>query len=325
MMNKDLPLLCYFEGKIVPLAEAKVGILTHAFSYGTGCFEGIRAYYNGEHGELYLFRAREHYERLHNSARVLLMDLPLDPDQLVDITIDLISRSGIYQDTYIRPMVYKADETIGVRLHNLRDELYITVQPFGNYIDIDRALSLGVSSWKRIDDNMIPARAKITGAYVNSAFAKSEALLNGFDEAIMLDSHGHVSEGSAENVFMLRGGTVYTPPVTENILEGITRETIMTLLREDLGVPVVERPIDRTELYVCDELILCGTGAQIAPAGSVDHRPIGNGGIGDLGRALQKLYFDVVRGNVPKYRHWCAPVHGAARSSAETKRLAVAS
>ncbi len=324
-MSRDLPLLCYFESKVMPLSEAKVGILTHALSYGTGCFEGIRAYYNEDHGQLYLFRAREHFERLHQSARVLLMNLTHTPDELLDITIDLIRRSGLHEDTYIRPMVYKADETIGVRLHNLRDDMYITVQPFGNYIDIDRPLSLGVSSWKRIDDNMIPARAKVTGAYVNSAFAKSEALLNGYDEAIMLDSHGHVSEGSAENVFMLREGTVYTPPVTENILEGITRQTIMTLLRDEMGITVVERPIDRTELYVCDGLILCGTGAQIAPAGSVDHRPIGNGGIGELGRALQKLYFEVVRGNVPNYSHWCVPVHAEASGSVERKQLAVAS
>jgi branched-chain amino acid aminotransferase len=323
-MNDALPLLCYFEGKVVPLSEAKVGILTHALSYGTGCFEGIRAYYNKEHNQLYGFRVREHYERLHQSARVLMMDLDYSPDELVSITNDLLRRSGIRQDAYIRPMVYKADEIIGVRLHNLRTEVYVTVQPFGNYIDIDRALEVGVSSWKRIDDNMIPARAKVTGAYVNSAFAKSEANLNGFDEAIMLDHSGHVSEGSAENLFMIRNGVAYTPPVTENILEGITRLTIMALMREELHIPVVERAIDRTELYVCDELILCGTGAQIAPVGAVDHRPVGNGGVGEIGRALQDLYFDVVRGNVPKYKEWCNPVYAEARRPADV-RMAVAS
>ncbi len=316
-MNTELPLLCYFEGKIIPLKDARVGILTHAFSYGTGCFEGIRAYYNRDHDQLYIFRGPEHYHRLHNSARVLMMNLTLSVDELMEITRQLLRRSGIREDAYIRPMVYKADEIIGVRLHNLRDELYITVQPFGNYIDIDRALKAGVSSWRRVDDNMIPARAKITGAYVNSAFAKSEALLNGFDEAIMLDNNGHVSEGSAENLFMIRDGVAYTPPVTANILEGITRLTIRTLLEEELGVPVVEREIDRTELYVCDELILCGTGAQIAPVGSVDHRPVGNGGIGRIGRALQELYFEVVRGNVPKYRHWCSPVYAEASRTAQ--------
>ncbi len=323
-MNEQLPLLCYFEGKVVPLSEAKVGILTHAFSYGTGCFEGIRAYFNTEHDQLYVFHPLEHYRRLQQSAGILLMTLPFSPEQLVQKTTELLSGSGIRTDAYIRPMMYKADEIIGVRLHNLRSELYITVQPFGNYIDIDRALDVCTSSWKRIDDNMIPARGKITGAYVNSAFAKSEAQLSGYDEAIMLDNSGHVSEGSAENLFILRGGTVYTPPVTANILEGITRATIITLLREELGVPVVEREIDRTELYVCDELLLCGTGAQIAPVGSVDHRQVGGGGVGDLGRALQTLYFDVVRGNVPKYAHWCAPVYEEARQTNSEKPLAVA-
>lgn len=324
-MNDELSPLCYFEGKVMPLSEAKIGILTHAFSYGTGCFEGIRAYFNEDHGQLYMFRAVEHYERLQDSSRVLLMTLPDPPQVLADRTLGLLRDSGIYTDAYIRPMMYKADEIIGVRLHNLRDELYITVQPFGNYIEIDHPLKVGVSSWKRIDDNMIPARAKITGSYVNSAFAKSEALMNGFDEAIMLDSGGHVSEGSAENLFMLRGGTVYTPPVTSNILEGITRATIMTLLRDELHVPVVEREIDRTELYVCDELLLCGTGAQIAPVGSVDHRQIGNGGLGELSRTLQTLYFDVVRGNMPKYSHWCTPVHAEPRYASQKEPLAVAS
>ncbi|MDQ6695398.1 MAG: branched-chain amino acid transaminase [Chloroflexota bacterium] len=323
-MNTELPILCYFEGQIIPLSEAKVGILTHAFSYGTGCFEGIRAYFNEEHGQLYIFRAEEHYERLYNSARVLMMEVPHTPSKLVEITSTLLQRSGIFTDAYIRPMMYKADEIIGVRLHNLRDELYIAAQPFGNYIDIDRALKVGVSSWKRIDDNMIPARAKITGAYVNSAFAKTEALLNGFDEAIMLDNNGHVSEGSAENLFMLKGGTVYTPSVTDNILEGITRATIITLLRDELGIAVVERSIDRTELYSADELLLCGTGAQIAPVGEVDHRSIGNGGVGELGHTLQDLYFDVVRGNIARYKAWCTPVHESAMRAA-TARIAVAS
>lgn len=324
-MDAKAPILCFFEGKIIPLSEAKVGILTHALSYGTGCFEGIRAYYNDDQGQLYLFRVGEHYERLRNSTQVLMMELRHSPEELVEITGNLLRRSEIHQDAYIRPMAYKADEIIGVRLHNLRDELYITVQPFGNYIDIDRALKVGVSSWKRIDDNMIPARAKVTGAYVNSAFAKSEAQMNGFDEAIMLDSQGHVSEGSAENLFMIRGGIAYTPPVTDNILEGITRLTVMTLLQEELGVPVMERTIDRTELYVCEELILCGTGAQIAPVGSVDHRPIGNGGVGEVGRALQDIYFEVVRGNVAKYQHWCEPVYAQVRRPAEAERIAAAS
>jgi len=314
-MAIDPSLICYFQGEYTPLADAKVGILTHGFSYGTGCFEGIRGYYNQEQEQLYLFRLEEHFARLHQSARVLMIDLPQSADELSEITKECIRRSGLHTDVYVRPSAYKSSEIIGVRLHNLEDALYIAVQPFGNYIDIDRPLRTGVSSWRRVDDNMVPARAKITGAYINSAFAKTEALLNGFDEAIMLTAEGHVSEGSAENLFMLRKGTLYTPPVTDNLLEGITRDTIITLVREELGVPVVERTIDRTELYVADELLLCGTGAQIAPVGSVDHRPVGTGAVGELGRALQQLYFKVVRGELPKYTHWCSPVYPAIEKS----------
>jgi branched-chain amino acid aminotransferase len=311
-MAIDPSLICYFQGEYIPLAEAKVGVLTHGFSYGTGCFEGIRGYYNAEQEQLFLFRLTEHYTRLRQSAHILLIDIPQNEEALGEITKECVRRSGLRTDVYVRPSAYKSSEIIGVRLHNLEDDLYITVQPFGNYIDIDRALRAGVSSWRRVDDNMIPARAKVTGGYINSAFAKTEALLNGFDEAIMLTADGHVSEGSAENLFMLRKGVLYTPPVTDNLLEGITRDTIITLVREDLGVPVVERQIDRTELYVADEVLLCGTGAQIAPVGSVDHRKIGNGEVGELGRRLQQLYFDVVRGKVAKYAHWCTPVYGSA-------------
>jgi len=311
-MAIDPSLICFFQGEYIPLAEAKVGILTHAFSYGTGCFEGIRGYYNADHDQIYVFRLAEHYARLSQSARIVMIDLPYSTADLGEMTLECIRRSDLHTDVYVRASGYKSSEIIGVRLHDLEDALYIVAKPFGNYIDIDRPLRTGVSSWRRVDDNMIPARAKITGAYINSAFAKSEAQLNGFDEAIMLTADGHVSEGSAENLFMLRKGTLYTPPVTDNLLEGITRETIITLVRDELGIPVVERQIDRTELYVADELLLCGTGAQIAPVGSVDHRPVGDGSVGELGRRLQALYFEVVRGNVPKYAHWCTPVYGQA-------------
>jgi len=323
-MAIDPSLICFFKGEYIPLAEAKIGILTHGFSYGTGCFEGIRGYYNDDHQQLYLFRLNEHYVRLQQSARVLMIDLPYGAEEMGEITKECIRRSDLHEDIYIRPSAYKSSEVIGVRLHNLEDDLYITVQPFGNYIDIDRPLRAGVSSWRRVDDNMIPARAKITGAYINSALAKSEALLNGFDEAIMLTAEGHVSEGSAENLFMYRKGTLITPPVSENLLEGVTRETIMILAQEELGIPVVERPIDRTELYVADEIFLCGTGAQIPSLGSVDHRPIGDGGCGELTRRIQKLYFDVVRGRVPKYAAWCTPVYDTVPAAVEVSASPVA-
>ncbi len=308
-VKQDQTVYAFFQGDYVPLSDAKVSVMTHAFAYGTACFEGIRGYWNDNHNQLYLFRLAEHYTRLLESAKTLLMQVPYSVSDLCDITIELVRRSNLHEDVYVRPTFYKSDEVIGVRLHNLSNDLSIIVQPFGDYIDIDRALKVGVSSWRRVDDNMLPARSKINGAYVNSAFAKSEAQLNGFDEAIMLTMEGHVSEGSAENLFMMRGGKLITPPVTENILEGVTRATVMTLAREQINLEVIERTIDRTELYAADELFLTGTGAQIAPVGSVDHRTVGSGNVGPIASAMQHSYFEAVRGKLPQYRHWLTPVY----------------
>ncbi len=299
----------YFNGEYIPLAEAKIGIMTHAFNYGTACFEGIRGYWNAEDQQIYLFRLREHFERMAGSVKILSLKLPASVDELCSITRELIRRNGYKEDAYMRPTCYISSEVIGVKLHGLETGFCIYAVPFGSYIDIDRGLKVGVSSWKRIDDNMIPARAKIAGSYVNSAFAKSEALLNGYDEAIMLTTEGHVSEGSAENLFMMNGGKLVTPPINENLLVGITRHTVMTLAKQEFGMEIVERVIDRTELYTCDELFLCGTGAQIAPVASVDHRPVGTGEVGEFTAKLQKMYFDVVRGKVAKYKDWCSPVY----------------
>lgn len=299
----------YFNGEIIPLAEAKISILTHAFNYGTACFEGIRGYWNAEDQQLYLFRLREHYERMAGSVRILGIQPHASVDELCKITREVVLKNEYREDVYMRPTAYLSTETIGVKLHGLDTGFCMYCLPFGAYIDIEKGLKVGVSSWKRIDDNMIPARAKIAGAYVNSAFAKSEALLNGFDEAIMLTADGHVSEGSAENLFMFTGGKVVTPSVVENLLVGITRNTVMTLLKEEFGLEVVERNIDRTELYTCDELVLCGTGAQIAPVSSVDHRPVGTGEVGPISKKLQQLYFDVVRGKISKYKEWCTPIY----------------
>lgn len=300
---------CYFNGEFIPLADAKLGIMTHAFNYGTACFEGIRGYWNAEDQQVYLFRLREHFERMAGSVKILSLKLPGSVDELCTIARDLVRRNEYKEDAYMRPTCYISSEVIGVKLHGLETGFCMYAVPFGSYIDIDRGLKVGVSSWKRIDDNMIPSRAKIAGSYVNSAFAKSEALLNGYDEAIMLTSEGHVSEGSAENVFMLSGGKLITPPVNENLLVGVTRHTVMTLARQEFGMEIVERVIDRTELYTCDELFLCGTGAQIAPVAEVDHRAVGTGQVGEFTGQLQKMYFEVVRGQVAKYKDWCTPVY----------------
>src|SRR5712691_6624153 len=272
----------FMNGQFIPAELGVIPVRTHGFSYGTGCFEGIRGYWNEEDQQVYLFRLREHYERFLNSCKILQISLPYTVEQLVDISIELIKRNGQRRDVYLRPMAYKSDQIIGVRLHNLEDHIIITSEPVGNYIDIT-GLHCCVSSWRRVDDN-----------------------------AIMLTHEGHVSEGSAENIFLLMNGEFVTPAPTENILLGITRETVIELARREFGRITRERQIDRTELYIADEILLCGTGAQIAPVIKVDHRPIGDGTIGPISKALQQLYFDVVRGNIPDYRaQWCTPVYTA--------------
>ncbi len=301
-------MVCYFNDEFVPLSEAKVGVMTHAFNYGTGCFEGIRAYWSPELNQLNVFRLREHLERFAHSRRVLMIDLEYTVDQLSEICVDLLRRNGFKTDVYVRPLAYKSSELIGVRLHNLTDAFVMFSVPFGDYVETSGGLSVGVSSWRRIDDNAAPARAKLTGIYVNSALAKSEAVLNGFDESIMLTDDGHVSEGSAENIFLVSNGRLVTPPPTDNILMGITRDTIMTIARNELGIETVERSIDRSELYGADEIFFCGTGAQVLPVIKVDHRPIGSGDIGETTQALVNTYMDIVHGKVSAYRDWLTPV-----------------
>lgn len=304
-----MPKFAYFEGKIVPFTEAKVSIMTHAFNYGTGVFEGIRAYWNEQEAQLFVVRLRDHYRRLLQSTKVLRMQLSLDAEQMSELTIELLRREGYREDVYIRPLAYKANEVIGVRLHNLTDEFAVFATPFGKYIEQQEGAKVCFSSWRRNDDNAIPPRGKVTGAYVNSALIKSEAMLNGFDEAIVLNADGHVSEGSAENFFMVRGGKLITPPVTANILEGITRQAIMDLAKVELGLDTVERQVDRSEVYIADEAFFCGTGVEVTPIGSVDHIRLGDGGVGPITRKVMDMYYNLVHGVDPKYRHWLTPVY----------------
>jgi len=304
-----LPNYAYFKGKIVPYSEAKVGVATHALNYGTGAFAGVRGYWNEQEEELFIFRPVDHYKRFLNSAKLLMMDLGVTPEDLTRITVELLQKEGHRQDVYIRPLAYKGDELIGVRLHDLTDAFTIFSLPFDRYVSNDTDAHVTFSSWRRIDDNMIPARGKISGAYVNTAFTKSDALLSGFDEGLVLNQDGHLSEGSAENVFMVRDGVLITPPVTDNILEGITRRTVMELARKELDVEVVERSIDRTEVFICDELLLTGTAAQITAVTRIDHRKIGDGVMGPITTQLRKLYDDTVRGKMKAYRHWNQPVY----------------
>ncbi|MBI3637347.1 MAG: branched-chain amino acid transaminase [Candidatus Rokubacteria bacterium] len=298
----------FLNGEYVLLRDAKVSVLTHAFNYGTGVFEGIRAYWNEEKQQLYGLQLREHFERIHRSSKVMKLDLRYSVDELIEITREILRRCGYRHDAYIRPIVFHSDEIIGVRLHDLQTSFTMFAIPFGTYIDIDRGISCGVSSWRRTDDNAIPARSKITGAYVNAALAKTEAQEGGFDEAIVLTNDGHVSEGSAENIFMVRDGVLVTPPPTDNILEGIVRSDVLRIAADE-GIPLAVRSIDRTELYICEELFLCGTGAQISPVTSVDHRAVGNGAIGPLTKRISAIYFAAVRGNGDRYRSWLTPIY----------------
>ncbi|MBK8049068.1 MAG: branched-chain amino acid transaminase [Anaerolineales bacterium] len=301
----------FFEGAIRPIEEARISVMTHAFNYGTGWFGGIRGYWNDAQQQLFVFRPLDHYRRFLNSARLLMAELPYSAEELTTITLELLRLENWRGDCYVRPVGYKADELIGVRVHGLRDEVTIFSVPFGRYLQAEEGARVGFSSWRRVDDNMIPARGKISGSYANSALIKSEAVLNGFDEALVLTHDGHVAEGSAENFFMVRHGALITPPVHSNVLEGITRRTVIQLAEEQLGLRVVERDIDRSEVYLAEEAFFCGTGVQIAAIASVDHRTLGNGGMGPITTALRDLYFRVVRGEEPKYSHWLTPVYAS--------------
>jgi branched-chain amino acid aminotransferase len=300
--------MAFFKDRIVPYAEAQVGLLTHTLNYGTGVFAGIRGYWNKDQSKLFIFRLPDHVRRLHESSRLMRMNLALGEDATARAVLDLVKAEGLQEDCYIRPLAFYCDEVIGVRLHGLTPALGIVAVPFGLYIDKVDGAHCTVSSWRRPDDSVIPARGKITGSYANSAFAKSDAELAGFDEAILLNHAGYVSEGSGENIFVVRRGVVATPSLNQSVLEGITRRSLLALLRDELGVTVEERPVDRGELFVADEVFLTGTAAQITAVSRIDHRPVGGGQIGPLTKKLRDLFFDVVRGRVAKYRGWCTPI-----------------
>ena len=310
--NTPIPRWAYHDGAIVPYRQASFGLLTHGLNYGTGLFAGLRGYWNADEDQLFVFRPEDHFRRFCDSARLLRMELGVTPADLTRGLIDLLRAEGYRENCYIRPVAFYGDETIGVRLHGLTPVIGMSAVPMGSYLGKDEGAHVAISSWTRVSDNMIPARGKLAGSYVNSALAKTDAVLAGFDEALLLNEHGHVCEGSVENVFMLRGGVVATPPVTDDVLEGFTRATVIQLLREDLGQTVVERSIDRTELYLADEVFLTGTGAEITPVTRIDHRAIGGGRIGPVASALRTRYLETTCGRVAKYRSWCRPVHAAA-------------
>jgi len=298
----------YFHKQFVPLSEAKIGIMTHCLHYGTAVFEGIRGNWNSQQQQIYLFRPKQHYQRMHNGCRVMKIDLPYSVDELIQITIEMLAKSGFKEDVYVRPVAYKSAEALGVRLHDVADDFFVFAIPWGRYLDVDKA-RVGVSSWRRPDDNVIPPQAKVAGVYVNNALAKSDAIEHGFDEAIMLDQAGHISEGTGENIFLVINGKLVTPAIYNNTLMGITRDTAIKLAQNELGIETIERNITRYELYTADECFLTGTAAHITPVAEIDHRKIGNGEIGQITKKLQKIYSDVIRGNNPKYLDWCTAVY----------------
>jgi branched-chain amino acid aminotransferase len=317
-----LPKFAFFKGEIVPYGEAKVGLLTHALNYGTGCFAGVRAFWSDDEEELFVFRAHDHFRRFLESTRLLAMEFPHTPEELVENLVKLLRAEEYREDCYIRPLAFLSEETIGVRLHGLTPAISIVAFPFGKYLDCDEGAHLTISSWRRIDDSMIPPRGKLTGGYVNSALAKTDAQKAGFDDAILLDARGKVSEASVSNVFLVRKGEVITPQVTDGVLEGITRRTVIELLARERGLAVVERTVDRTELLLAEEVFLAGTGIGIVPVTRLDNRSVGSGRTGEITASVRRLYFDAARGKLAAYRSWCQPVFSAAVTRPSVIRVA---
>ena len=309
--------IAFLNGEFLPLTEAKVGVMTHALHYGTSIFEGIRGNWNPEQEKLYVFRLKEHYGRFLQGCKIMRINIPYTVEELSNITLDLVERSGYQQDIYIRPLAFKGEERVAVlKLQDLTDSLVIFPIPFGAYLDLETAIRCCTSSWRRMTDTMIPPSSKIGGLYVNSVLAKTEATLAGFDEAILLTQEGYVSEGAAENIFIVVDGKLITPPMSDDILGGITRDAVIQIAQNELGLETMERSVRRSELYNVEECFLTGTAAHVTPVGYIDNYQIGTGETGPITRELQRLYFDVIRGRMPKYIHWCTPVPAAvARAS----------
>ena len=297
----------FFEGNIVPFADAKISVGTHAVQYGTGAFAGIRGYLDRDGETINIFRLPEHSARLLNSAKLLRAKLPFTRETLAQTIVDLVEKNAPAGDVYIRPFVYKSSVQLVPRLTELDDELAIYMLQLGDYLDTSTGIKAAVSSWHRLPDNALPGRGKISGGYINSALAKDEAVEKGADEAILLDQQGHVAEGSGSNLFLVRDGALVTAPITGDILEGITRRTIMQFARDE-GISIEERDIDRSELYIVDEAFFCGTGVQISPIASIDGRPVGEGRPGPITMHIREIFFDTVRGRNEKYHHFLTPV-----------------
>ncbi|MEM0952130.1 MAG: branched-chain amino acid transaminase [Cyanobacteria bacterium P01_H01_bin.74] len=298
----------FFENNFVPYNQASINLRSPAFLYGLSIFEGIRGYYIAESNSISVFRMADHYRRLLSNGRVVHMQPDYTVEELCDITEELILRNCHTQDIYIRPTLYKSGENITPSFSDAETTFCLWTKPLGNYLDLEKGLKICISNWRRLSDNSIPARIKAGGAYVNTALAVTDARKNGFDDAILLTQDGVVSEGSAMNLFLVKDNVLFTPGKTEDILEGITRDTIITVAENELGVHTVERTIDRTELYTADEAFFCGTGAEVAPIQSIDGRELFTLNQTSLTRKIQALYFQAVKNQLPKYSDWCSVI-----------------
>jgi len=308
-MEIALPKFCFLEGEFVKWDDAKVPVSTHALHYGTAVFAGLRGYWNEEQNQMYVFRIRDHFERLHDSVRFIFIDLKYSVDELIDITKELLRKNEFRCDVYIRPLAFKSvgPRIVGMDITTVPSSFLMFALAFGEYLPLTGGLHVCTSTWRRIPDVVIPARGKISGTYVNSCLAKAEATHSGFNDAIFLTENGYVSEGSAMNLFMVRNGTLITTPEYADILEGIIRKTLLQVAL-DLDIPTEVRPIQRSELYVCDELFFCGTGVQLAPIVKVDHREVKNTDM-PVTKKMQEEFFAIVRGKREKYKHWLTPVY----------------
>lgn len=294
----------FFQDKVVKTEDATVSIMTNALQYGTAVFGGIRGYWNEKGKFLNVFRIDDHYERFLKSIKIIGVSISYDKQKLISLTLDLIKKNAPQTDTYFRPFAYAGSPNLSPNLE--RDSSFdfaLYMLPMGEYLPVSKGLSVIVSSWRRVSDNAIPCRAKISGAYINSALARKEANSRSYDEALLLTNDGHVAEGSAENLFIVRDGVLVTPAKSDDILEGITRKTVLQLAK-DLKIPTEERTIDRTELYICDEAFFSGTGVQVAWISKIDDRQVGMGKRGPITSKLQDLFFRVVKGDEAKYSSW---------------------
>lgn len=298
-----MPPYAYFKDQFMPLHEAKIGILTQALHYGTAIFGGIRGNWDHNQERFCLFRLDTHYRRLLNGCLTLNIELPYSVDDMCRLSRELVKMSGYREDVYLRPLAYKSSEAIGVKLHDLEDDFFIIVTSLPPYLGT-RGVRCCTSGWRRVDDSMVPTRVKVCGIYVNSALAKTDANRSGFDEAILLTPDGHVAEGSGENIFLVIDGQLVTPPTTDNVLPGVTRNTVIQLARNELGIETIERSVDKSELFLAQECFFTGTATNIAEIVEIDHRRIGNGQKGEVTAQLQRIYSQVMLGRLPRYSEW---------------------